>query len=175
MILAPDTIRELGILSPCRDNEKLFGVSRGLSHAGYDLSLDGHVVVPSKGLTLAAAQELFTMPDDLVGVVHDKSTWARIGLTVQNTVVEPGWRGYLTLELVNHTNIAIALPNGVGIAQVVFHRMERPSSRPYNGKYQDQPSGPQRAKFEDGNTVLDRVTQESTGSRARRSTEKVGV
>ena len=34
-----------------------------------------------------------------MGIVHDKSTWARRGLVVQNTVIEPGWHGYLTIEV----------------------------------------------------------------------------
>jgi dCTP deaminase len=38
-----------------------------------------------------------------MGIVHDKSTWARRGLVVQNTVIEPGWHGYqTTIELTNH-------------------------------------------------------------------------
>ena len=48
---------------------------------------------------LAATVERFQMPNDLMGIVHDKSTWARRGLVVQNTVIEPGWHGYLTIEV----------------------------------------------------------------------------
>ena len=80
------------------------------------------------------------MPNDLVGIVHDKSTWARFGLSVFNTVIEPGWHGFLTLELVYHGNGDLFIPAGSGIAQVVFH--ETTCAAAYNGKYQRQSQGP---------------------------------
>ena len=95
------------------------GVSWGLGEAGYDIRLKqevrfkpggpggDHVTInggePDWGcFAIASAIEEFTMPVDLVGIVHDKSSWARQGLSVFNTVIEPGWRGFLTLELVFH-------------------------------------------------------------------------
>jgi len=97
---------------------------------------------------LVAAKEYFNLPNSVVGVVHDKSTWGRRGLAVQNTVLEPGWRGYLTIELTNHGTDTITLEDGVGLAQIVFHHMDWASERPYDGKYQDQKPGPQEARFE---------------------------
>ena len=96
---------------------------------------------------LASATCMFDMPDDLVGVVHDKSTWARQGVSVFNTVIEPGWRGYLTLEIVFHGNKPVHLPAGAGIAQVLFHTLERPAS--YSGKYQNQANNPVPSIFEE--------------------------
>lgn len=90
--------------------------------------------------TLASTIERFMMPTNMVGVVHDKSTWARKGLSVFNTVIEPGWEGYLTLELVYHGSEELIIPAGAGIAQVVFH--ETASAAQYTGKYQDQPDHP---------------------------------
>ena len=95
--------------------------------------------------TLASAVEEFQMPDDLVGVVHDKSTWARQSLSVFNTVIEPGWKGFLTLELVFHGEEEVTLLHGSGIAQVLFHRLERPAE--YAGKYQNQEDEPVRSRF----------------------------
>lgn len=95
--------------------------------------------------TLASAVEEFQMPDDLVGVVHDKSTWARQSLSVFNTVIEPGWKGFLTLELVFHGDEEVALLSGSGIAQVLFHRLDRPAA--YEGKYQNQEDEPVRSRF----------------------------
>lgn len=89
---------------------------------------------------IASAIEEFDMPNDLVGIVHDKSSWARRGLSVFNTVIEPGWRGFLTLELVYHSDQMLHIPAGAGIAQVVFHRAAE--RRPYNGRYQNQESKP---------------------------------
>lgn len=97
---------------------------------------------------LVAAQERFNIPNDLVAVVHDKSTFARRGLTVQNTIAEPGWEGFLTLELTNHGPEPIELFAGQGIAQVVFHQLDQPTELPYapDGKYQRQQYGPQGAR-----------------------------
>lgn len=133
--------------------------THGVGPAGYDLSLYDVLDVPVEHMdgnalgsvawrlapgqfALAVACEEFDMPDDLIGVVHDKSSWARRGLAVQNTVIEPGWNGYLTLEFTNHGGETILLPRGVGICQVIFHVLDQPTNQPYTGKYQGQPKAP---------------------------------
>lgn len=92
---------------------------------------------------IASAIEEFAMPDNLVGIVHDKSTWARRGLSVFNTVIEPGWCGFLTLELVYHGQEELHIPAGAGIAQVIFHEVAVPAQ--YRGKYQNQADQPVEA------------------------------
>ena len=148
MILSPQTIRRLGILDPAIEETRYHGVSCGFSHAGYDLRLADEILIPARGFILASAMERFYMPGNVMGVVHDKSTWARRGLSVLNTVIEPGWEGYLTMEIVNHTDKNFVLPKGVGIAQVVFHFLDEHTENKYNGKYQFQNAGPQPAKDE---------------------------
>lgn len=152
-------------LRPIRgmEEEKLRcgGASYGLAEVGYDIRLKQDIMFSSDGLPsmshrirdagecmgwrpgrfiLASAIEEFDMPNTLVGIVHDKSTWARYGLSVFNTVIEPGWRGRLTLELVYHGSTELHLPSGTGIAQVVFHQVTNPAQ--YQGKYQDQADRP---------------------------------
>lgn len=123
------------------------GVSYGLGEAGYDIRIKQEIILtPENHFTLASAIEEFDMPSDLVGVVHDKSTWARQGLSVFNTVIEPGWFGFLTLELVYHGNGVLKIPAGAGIAQVLFHKTTRDAS--YAGKYQHQPDRPVEAIHE---------------------------
>lgn len=145
--------------------ERAHGVSYGLTEAGYDIRIKqdirftptregtewviyrDHETVPQPGrFTIASAIEEFNMPTNLVGVVHDKSTWARRGLSVFNTVIEPGWKGFLTLELVYHGNDQLHIPAGSGIAQVLFSEIELANH--YNGKYQNQQDKPVEAKFE---------------------------
>lgn len=123
------------------------GVSYGLSEAGYDIRIKQAVTLhPFRRFALASAIEHFNMPPDLVAIVHDKSTWARRGLSVFNTVIEPGWRGKLTLELVYHRWRPLHIPAGAGIAQVLFHEISETAS--YSGKYQDQADRPVAAIFE---------------------------
>ena len=148
-ILSGQTIRRLGIVEPLReryldDN----GNSCGLSIAGYDITADSNVDLQPGGFLLSSTCERFLMPRDVVGVVHDKSSLARKGLAVQNTILEPGWRGYLTLELSNHSAYWIRLVVGSAIAQVVFHFLDHPAERPYDGKYQDQEPMPVDARRE---------------------------
>jgi dCTP deaminase len=82
------------------------------------------------------------MPAQVCGIVHDKSSWARRGLAVQNTVIEPGWRGFLTLELTNHGDEVLEIEAGSPIAQILFHWIDHPPENLYSGKYQDQRPGP---------------------------------
>lgn len=139
------------------------GVSYGLTEAGYDIRIKQEVrffglgarkvevydpgnaatTLPGR-FALASAIEPFQMPNNLVGYVKDKSTWARRGLSVFNTVVEPGWKGHLTIELVYHGDGELVIPAGAGIAQVLFHRIEEPAS--YDGKYQGQADEPVPAR-----------------------------
>jgi dCTP deaminase len=122
------------------------GVSYGLSEAGYDLRIKQSITLhPLKRFALASTLERFEMPKDMVAIVHDKSTWARRGLSVFNTVIEPDWRGWLTLELVYHGWKPLHIPAGVGIAQAIFHRIEEPASYG-DGKYQDQENRPVEAR-----------------------------
>lgn len=148
MILSPQRIRRLQILDPFIEGTKQYGVSAGLSHAGYDLRLAQGIRLQPGAFSLASTLERFRMPTDILGIVHDKSTWARKGLSVFNTVIEPGWTGYLTLELANHGTEVLELPEAVGICQVIFHVMTEPTEREYRGKYHDAPQEPQEAVFE---------------------------
>lgn len=140
------------------------GVTYGLGEGGYDIRIkqevffqpnkhirfhmDCRVTAPGESpvverttrFALASAVEEFRMPSDLLGIVHDKSTWARRGLSVFNTVIEPGWKGFLTLELVYHGKEELIIPAGSGIAQVVFHEVKENAE--YVGKYQSQPDRP---------------------------------
>ena len=126
-------------------------LSYGISHCGYDIRLsdenDNIIIDPSSNynspFSLAHTLEQFDMPKDVVGIVHDKSTLARMGVAVQNTVIEPGWRGFLTLEITAHRERVVLQP-GMPIAQVIFHRMDR-EVEGYAGKYQDQPNEPVEA------------------------------
>ncbi len=159
MILPAQTIRKLCkmplgklyMITPFFERSPSAGMTFGLSPAGYDVRIaedvDLFVGNSGSGFALASTMEHFVMPDDVIAFVKDKSTWARRGLAVQNTVIEPGWRGYLTLELTNHGPKLIQVKKGSPIAQIVFERLEDPTEQPYEGRYQDQAAGPQDAKF----------------------------
>ena len=152
---------------------KEHGVTSGLGEAGYDIRIKQKIVFKPLGwhpddhrpsvsrqwfdeaqgcnvgdvkvgrFVIASAIEEFQMPAYLVGVVHDKSSWARRGLSVFNTVIESGWCGFLTLELVYHGDSELVIPAGSGIAQVLFHSTT--DAAVYSGRYQHQPDEPVKA------------------------------
>ena len=141
MILLPETIRQLNILTPCLEKYKVNGVSGGLSHCGYDIAVNQSVTIAPGGFVLASSVELFTMPRHIVGTQHDKSSWARRGIATQATVLEPGWEGWLTIEISNHGPEVVTIPIGTPIAQILFHRIEGMADG-YQGKYQKQANNP---------------------------------
>lgn len=141
MILSAATLRRLRPVEPFREREVVNGMSRGLSGHGYDIAIDQEVLLWPGRFVLVSSRERFRMPNDVAGIVHDKSTWARRGVAVQNTVIEAGWEGYLTLELTLHGWRPIRIRAGDPIAQVIFHYLDGPAE-PYRGKYQNQPPRP---------------------------------
>lgn len=121
------------------------GFTYGLSSAGYDVRIAEKVHLWPGKFVLASTMERFIIPTDLTMEIKDKSSWARRGLAVQNTIAEPGWSGFLTLELTNHGEEPLHIHPGTPIAQVVFDLLLEPTHQPYKGRYQDQPAGAQPA------------------------------
>lgn len=148
MILPAQIIRLIKPVTPFCERTKEFGMSYGLSAAGYDIRIAESLLLGPSDFILASSMEEFNMPNNVLAYVKDKSTWARQGLAVQNTVIEPGWRGFLTLELTNHFGSPIKIEKGMPIAQIVFHKLMEATEQPYDGKYQDQPAGAQLPLFE---------------------------
>jgi len=158
MILSAQTIRLRcrtiekmePMISPFHERTRQDGMTFGLSPAGYDVRVEfddkereySHRVLSPGKFMLASTIERFVMPIDVLASVADKFSWARRGLAVQNTIIEPGWSGWLTLELTNHGEQDIRIERGMPIAQIIFHELDRPTEQPYSGKYQDQKRGP---------------------------------
>lgn len=99
-----------------------------------------HFVIKPGAFVLAHSAEHFAIPSDIVGICVGKSTYARLGIHVLVTPLEPGWRGYLTLEIANLSNVPVKLYAGEGIAQIQFHEGDAPwtTYADRGGKYQDQ-------------------------------------
>ena len=167
-ILSAQTVRRyckmFRLVEPFHERTVANGKTYGLSSAGYDVRIDLPNKYPDsemmpdelRGYTpciflqrhsyrLASTLERFNMPKNVMGIVHDKSSWARKGVCVQNTVIEPGWCGFLTLEITNHGDESQIIKPGDAIAQIVFHFLDEQTEQPYTGKYQNQMPGPQPA------------------------------
>lgn len=147
MILSGRTIRDYVGIEPFFERSKFMGMTFGLGPAGYDVRIRESVTLAPGEFQIASIVEHILMPRDVVGFVFDKSTHARRGLSLFNTVIEPGWRGYLTIELSNRGHGTIVLLPNTPIAQIQFHRTDTWCDE-YNGKYQDQGPVPTDAIFE---------------------------
>ena len=103
---------------------------------------DDDVCVLNPGdFILGRTIETFNMPEDVAAVCWGKSTYARCGIHVNVTPLEPGWCGQVTLEIFNQAPRAVGLHPGRGICQFQFHRLQESPSITYadkGGKYQGQ-------------------------------------
>jgi dCTP deaminase len=102
---------------------------------------------------LGSTLERVGIPDDMVARLEGKSSLGRLGLLIHSTAgyVDPGWDGYLTLELSNVANLPITIYPGMKIGQISFFRLTTPAERPYGSaetrsKYQGQ-RGPTPSRF----------------------------
>ena len=99
------------------------------------------LIIPPNGFVLAVSAEWWKIPRDIVVVILGKSTYARCGLIINCTPLEPEWEGNITLELTNSTPLPMIVYPGEGIAQAMFHVNPAGCSTSYKdkaGKYQNQ-------------------------------------
>ena len=100
-----------------------------------------HVVIPPNSFALAETVEVFDVPRDVLAICVGKSTYARCGIIVHVTPLEPEWRGKVTLEISNTTPLPAKIYANEGIAQMLFLKADRICATSYaekGGKYQNQ-------------------------------------
>jgi dCTP deaminase len=164
-------VKKYKMLDPFQENLKREGViSYGLSSMGYDIrvtdefkvftnvkqavvdpkqfnpdsfiDLKGPVcMVPPNSFALARSVEFFRMPRSILGICLGKSSYARCGIVVNITPLEPGWEGHLTIEISNTTPLPARIYSFEGIAQVLFFEagsLPEVSYADRKGKYQGQ-------------------------------------
>lgn len=120
-----------------------------------EIQKDEPLIVHPREFILGTTVEKITIPNHLVGRLEGKSSLGRIGITIHSTAgyIDPGFSGFLTLEISNLANIPIALYSGMKIAQISFIQLTTPAKNPYGGKklkskYQGQ-KGPTASKLAD--------------------------
>lgn len=145
-------------------------ISYGLSSYGYDVRLADEYRVPKfkispiidpksiideeweifKGESILIAPntfilgrslEYFKMPRRITGICLGKSTYARCGIIVNVTPLEPEWEGYLTISIANTSPYSVKIYSGEGIAQIIFLESDEDCEISYKdrkGKYQAQ-------------------------------------
>lgn len=160
-----------GMIEPFNQDQKREGViSYGVSSYGYDmrigpefkiftninstvidpkkfdpLSFADHkgdvCIVPPNSFVLATSLEYFRIPRDVLVICLGKSTYARCGLVVNVTPLEPEWEGHVTIEISNTTPLPAKIYANEGIAQLIFLQAAELCETSYKdkaGKYQAQ-------------------------------------
>lgn len=100
-------------------------------------------IIPPNSFALARTVEYFRIPRDVLTVCLGKSTYARCGIIVNVTPLEPEWEGHVTLEFSNTTNLPARIYAGEGVAQMLFFQSDaddvcETSYKDRGGKYQGQ-------------------------------------
>lgn len=170
-ILSDRQIQQEIVVRPLADGSPRPGIiSYGLSSYGYDVRVGRHFkvftnvygavvdpknfsptafvdiegdycLIPPNSFALAESLEYFEIPRDVLAICVGKSTYARCGIIVNITPLEPEWRGKITLEISNTTPLPAKIYANEGIAQIIFLRAEQVCRFSYadkRGKYQDQ-------------------------------------
>jgi len=160
-----------GMIEPFEDRQVREGVvSYGLSSYGYDIRVadefkvftnvyntvvdpkrfdpqsfvdikGAYCIVPPNSFALARTIEYFRIPRDVLTVCLGKSTYARCGIIVNVTPLEPEWEGHVTIEISNTTPLPAKIYSNEGIAQVLFFQSDEACEVSYKdkaGKYQQQ-------------------------------------
>ncbi len=163
--------RDTGMIDPFEPAQvRGKSVSYGLSSFGYDIRVAGEFkvftnvhnlivdpksfdersfvdvegpecIIPPNSFALARTVEYFRIPRDVLVLCVGKSTYARCGIIVNVTPLEPTWEGFLTLEISNTTPLPARIYGNEGIAQLVFFQGDEPPEVAYadrKGKYQHQ-------------------------------------
>jgi dCTP deaminase len=98
-------------------------------------------IIPPNSFALARSVEYFKIPRNVLTVCLGKSTYARCGIIVNVTPLEPEWEGYVTLEISNTTPLPARVYSNEGLCQIVFFESDevcRTSYKDKKGKYQAQ-------------------------------------
>jgi dCTP deaminase len=98
-------------------------------------------IIPPNSFVLASTVEYFKIPNDIMVICLGKSTYARCGIIVNVTPLEPGWEGYVTLEFSNTTPLPAKIYANEGAAQFIFLKGNEKPEVTYadrDGKYMKQ-------------------------------------
>lgn len=93
--------------------------------------------IPPCSFALGMSIEYFRIPEDILCICLGRSSYARCGIVPNVTPLEPGWEGYVTIEISNPNSVPAIIYANKGISQVIFLRGKRPKNT-YQGRYNKQ-------------------------------------
>ena len=98
----------------------------------------GRMIVPSHDQVLLSTKEYISLPDNVMAFVELRSTWARHGLSMPPTIIDAGFAGTITLEVINNAPYAMLLKPGSRFAHIIFASTLNKVSQAYSGSYFNQ-------------------------------------
>lgn len=140
--LAADGFRVFSPIASAEIDPKRFDES-SLVESPLKTAEDGsqYWLMPPHTYALGVTVETFNMPRNVIGICLGKSTFARSGIIVNTTPLEPGWKGRLVLEFSNSADLPVRIYANEGVAQVTFFESDEECETSYadrTGKYQHQ-------------------------------------
>lgn len=140
--LAPDGFRVFSPVTGIEIDPKNFD-QLSLVEVPLRSAADGasYWLMPPHSYALGVTVETFKIPRSVIGICMGKSTYARSGIIVNTTPLEPGWRGRLVLELSNSADLPARVYCNEGVGQILFFEADEECEVSYEeraGKYQDQ-------------------------------------
>ena len=141
----PEIVRENGVdlrvgtqIARLRRSSKPLDIREGYDPEEYYEVEEGtsFIIYPGERVLLTTL-EYIGLPDDLMGFVELRSTYARLGLSLPPTIVDAGFEGNVTLEVLG-SSFPVKIYSGDRFAHVIFARTLSPVENPYRGRYQGQ-------------------------------------
>lgn len=134
MVLSSSVIRK-------RLSEGKLGIEpfaeESLQPSSYDLRSAEDTILKKGEMTLVPTMEFVSLPEDLCATLWGRSSFGRKGVTLGAGYIDPGFRGNLTLCMVNNGQEDIKIVKGMRIVQMLIHPIEGSVESAYNGHYQD--------------------------------------
>lgn len=142
--LYDDSIRENGVdlrvggeIARFKATEKVFDPSSAETSQFYDMEEGDSFIIRPKEHVLLTTEEYIRLPSDVMAFVNLRSTFARAGLFVPPTIVDAGFEGQLTIEVLG-SEFPVMLKRGTRFLHLIFSRTLTPVEKPYNSRYQGQ-------------------------------------
>ncbi len=143
--LSVDTVRENGVDLKVGDQiARLVEVAHAIDadnpqdlESAYIIRRGNEFVIGPHERVLLTTLEYIKMPNDLIGFVNLRSTFARLGLIIPPTIIDAGFEGQITIEVVG-SEFPVKLKTGTRFIHVIFAKTTTPVEKPYHGKYHGQ-------------------------------------
>jgi dCTP deaminase len=113
-----------------------FSGERLPGHERFECPVGESFLIHPLQFVLAITLEYIRLPNDLAAHLSVRSAWSRLGLVVgTSTLLQPGFTGCVTLEVINHGSTPLRLYPGSRIAQLAFERLDQPTLKPHQNRY----------------------------------------